>query len=276
MSEKNQVYERLPLGQKSTYIQTYSPSLLCLVPRHYARDDIGIKEPLPFHGFDLWNGYELSWLNRKGKPVVAMGQFKFPCSSPNIVESKAFKLYLNSFNQSHFDSIEEVSSIIERDLNRVIGYHVSVQLYPLSIQKERFSCSFEGIHLDNIEIETDTYNRNPSFLNTESYEAEEKLYSHLLKSNCLITKQPDWGTVFISYKGKKINHAGLLQYIISYRNANDFAEHCAEQIYNDIMTRCQPEKLTVYCLNTRRGGLDINPFRSNFEHNPPMVFDVRQ
>lgn len=264
-----------PLGKKTGYIQTYTPSLLFPVPRSLARDKLNLKtSELPFDGVDIWNGFELSWLNSKGKPVVALAEFIFPCNSPFIVESKSFKLYLNSFNQSSFESFDEVKKIVTSDLEKVVQATVQVQLFPLPIQMK--IKEFEGTCLDSLDLEIDTYKVQPDFLKTTPTHTEETLFSHLLKSDCLATGQPDWGTLLVRYAGPKIDPEGLLRYIISYRNHQGFAEHCVEQIYFDILNKCKPTQLTVYARYTKRGGLDINPFRSNFEAAYPNERLVRQ
>src|ERR1700733_6136726 len=259
----------MPLGKSTVYIEDYSPGLLFPVPRTMARNKIGLSgERLPFNGVDIWNGFELSWLNLKGKPEVALGEFQFPCSSPNIVESKSFKLYLNSFNQTFFSSMESVRDAIENDLSFAIAEPARVFLYPLTTKKINRLGTFSGICLDNLDIDVDIYDVNPELLKAAGLHTNEEVYSNLLKSNCLATGQPDWGSVLIRYSGPKIDHAGLLKYIISYRRHTGFAEHCVEQMFCDILTQCRPTKLTVYARYTKRGGLDINPFRSNFEQAP--------
>lgn len=265
-----------PLGQSTVYVETYTPELLFPIPRTIARDKIGISGPLPFDGIDIWNGYELSWINSKGKPQIALAEFIFPCSSPSVVESKSFKLYLNSFNQSVFDSLEQVEAVIRDDLSKAAGAPIKVALFLPSSQKKKPLEQFSGFCLDSLDIETDVYQVDKNFLTTENEEVEESLYSDLLKSNCLATGQPDWGSVFVRYKGAKINREGLLKYFISFRRHSGFAEHCAEQIFYDITTQCHPRFLTVYCRYTRRGGLDINPYRSNFENMAPNSRHIRQ
>jgi 7-cyano-7-deazaguanine reductase len=265
-----------PLGQNTVYVETYTPDLLYPVPRTLARNKTGISHPLPFEGVDIWNAYEISWLNSKGKPEIALAKLSFSCHSPNIVESKSLKLYLNSFNQTYFESAESVKKTIENDLTKIIQDHVTVELYSSAQFKQKSLVEFSGICLDLLDIETNTYQVEPEFLMTESRKVEETVYSDLLKSNCLATGQPDWGSVFIHYFGPKIDHRGLLKYLISFRNHNGFAEHCVEQIFNDITLQCRPEQLTVYARYTRRGGLDINPFRSNFEKAPSNLRQIRQ
>ncbi len=253
------------LGKKTAYVEYYAPDLLFPVPRSLARQKTGIQEPYLYDGEDIWNGFELSWLNPKGKPQIALAEFIFPCHSPYIVESKSFKLYLNSFNQTNFPSIEEVQSVLQKDLSQTVQADVKVQVYYPSQKIGQTLTEFKGTYLDDLDIVTDSYEVNPSFLRVGQEIAQETLFSNLLKSNCMATGQPDWGSLLIRYKGKKIDHEGLLKYIVSYRRHIGFAEHCVEQIFQDIMQACAPEYLTVYARYTRRGGLDINPYRSNFE-----------
>ncbi len=266
------MFKQSPLGQKTEYIETYSPDLLFPIPRSLARDKIGLKK-LPFTGIDIWTGYEISWLNPKGKPQIAMAEFLFPCTSPNVIESKSFKLYLNSFNQSSFDSFEHVQRTIQQDLSDAAGSAMTVKLFaPFPLQTEELP----GLCLDNLDVDIVTYTVNTQYLTTTSPIVEETLYTNLLKSNCLATGQPDWGSVMIRYSGPKIDHEGLFKYFISFRRHSGFAEHCVEQIFSDILNRCHPKYLTVYCRYTRRGGLDINPFRSNFEKPPLNSRQYRQ
>ncbi len=255
-----------PLGKKTPYVETYAPDLLFPIPRTMARDQLGLKSSsLPFQGVDIWTGFELSWLNENGKPEIALAEFRFPCSSPYIVESKSFKLYLNSFNQSTYATMEAVRKVLQKDLTHAAGENVDVELYSLRKAKAQTLAPFAGLCLDDLDIVTDTYEVEKNFLQTSGDNVEETLYSNLLKSNCLATGQPDWGTVLIRYAGKKIDRKGLLKYIISFRRHSGFAEHCVEQIFQDVLAKCRPERLTVYARYTRRGGLDINPYRSNFE-----------
>lgn len=262
------------LGKKTEYIQTYSPHLIYPVPRSLGRDLIGLKS-LPFHGGDYWTGFELSWLNAKGKPEISMAEFYFPHDNPSLIESKSFKLYLNSFNQTKFNSIVDVQKTLQKDLNEVFG-QVQIRLIPPSLFSNLTLSELEGDCIDHLDVSTDTYEIDTSFLKVHPITVEETLVSHLLKSNCLATGQPDWGSVQIRYKGKAIDKEGLLKYIISFRNHSGFAEHCCERFFCDIQKACQPEKLTIYTRYTRRGGLDINPFRSNFEKPPLNIRQPRQ
>jgi len=251
-----------PLGKNSGYVSTYQPDLLFPIARCDQRENIGIKDKLPFYGVDVWNAYELSWLNAKGKPVVAMAQFQLPCSSSNIIESKSFKLYLNSFNNTKFASLEEVQEIIKKDLSEAAGTEVAVVVSLLHHSSDKIQQNFDGICLDDLDITCETYQVDANLLSVENDIVSETVYSDLLKSNCLITSQPDWGSLQITYTGKKIQHEGLLKYIVSFRNHNEFHEHCVERIFVDIMQYCKPITLTVHAKYVRRGGLDINPIRS--------------
>ncbi|HLB41937.1 MAG TPA: NADPH-dependent 7-cyano-7-deazaguanine reductase QueF [Gammaproteobacteria bacterium] len=253
-----------PLGIRSPYISHYQPNLLYPIPRKSKREEIGVHYPLPFQGKDIWNGYELSWLNTKGKPVVATAEFIIPCESPYLVESKSFKLYLNSFNNTLFDSFTVVESFLIRDLSATTGTPVAVKLIPLNQVSTTIQQHFVGTCLDELDIACDTYSPQTDYLKTENSMTTEIVYSDLLKSNCPVTGQPDWASILISYTGKKIQPEGLLKYIISFRNHNEFHEQCVERIFIDIMRCCSPQKLLVYARYTRRGGVDINPFRANY------------
>jgi 7-cyano-7-deazaguanine reductase len=255
--------ESSPLGKNSQYVTQYQRDLLFPLPRQLKRDEIGVPLVLPFSGADIWNGYEISWLNSKGKPQVAVAEFLFPCTSPNIIESKSFKLYLNSFNNTMMDSVAAVSALMTRDLTAAAGAPVGVDLVLVEDFVEAPIQAFSGTNLDLLDVACDTYTVQPAFLTTSATtERHQKVFSNLLKSNCLVTGQPDWGSVKIEYKGNTINPEGLLKYIVSFRNHNEFHEQCVERIFMDIMRQCKPEKLSVYARYTRRGGLDINPYRS--------------
>lgn len=251
------------LGKKVSYIDQYDPTLLFPIPRESKRVEIGIHGALPFFGYDTWNAFELSWLNAKGKPIVALARFDIVCDSKNLIESKSFKLYLNSFNNTKFESISQVQLILQQDLTKAAQGGVSVEIYNVDDINSIPIKNFDAQCIDDQNIEIDTYTVEPAFLSIDENKIiHEKIYSNLLKSNCLVTGQPDWGSVMIEYSGLKINHEGLLKYIISFRNHNEFHEQCVERIFMDMMTHCKPEKLTVHARYTRRGGLDINPIRS--------------
>lgn len=259
----------IPLGKKTTYVSQYSPDLLFSIPRKLNRKQIGVTSPLPFKGCDIWNAFELSWLNAKGRPIVALAEFLLPCESPNIIESKSLKLYLNSFNNTKFNSLDEVQTTIRKDLSLKADYPVEVKIILITDFKVKEKSMFSGICIDDFEVACNIYSVNPEFLHNSSKKiVSEILYSDLLKSNCPITGQPDWGSVQISYTGQQIDHQGLLKYIISFRNHDEFHEQCVERIFMDIMRKCSPEKLTIYARYVRRGGLDINPYRSTEDDAP--------
>ena len=267
----------LTLGKSSQYLATYAPELLQPVPRSLNRDDLGLGAELPFHGVDIWNLYELSWLNSKGKPVVAVGEVSVPATSDNLIESKSFKLYLNSLNQTRFGSLEEVQTTLERDLGQCAQGKVRVTLSPLD-QAEESIARLPGECIDDLDIDIEHYQFDPELLRGAAgdEQVEESLHSHLLKSNCLVTNQPDWGSVLIHYQGKRLQREPLLRYLVSFRQHNEFHEQCVERIFMDLMHYCQPDKLTVYARYTRRGGLDINPFRSNWETGCSNIRLIRQ
>ena len=238
-----------------------------------------------FFGADLWTAFEVSWLNPKGKPQVAIVHFTIPAESTHIVESKSFKLYLNSFNNTRFESNDEVKARLRTDISAAIwsGGPVQASAGVKLLLPEQFDAEpvqeLDGLNLDRLDIECSRYQPAPDLLTVNTAEAPvtETLVSHLLKSNCLVTGQPDWGSVQITYSGHQIDQAGLLQYIVSFRNHNEFHEQCVERIFMDIWTRCKPTQLTVYARYTRRGGLDINPWRTSAPGAlPPNVRTARQ
>lgn len=258
-----------PLGKPASYLDQYAPDLLFSIARQDKRDELGLGPgmgTLPFFGVDIWNAYELSWLNLRGKPQVAIATIIAPADSPNIIESKSFKLYLNSFNQTKLAGTEALLHLLQADLSTGFGAPVQVTLtLPESFATLKMG-ELEGQLLDRLDIEIDAYTPNPTLLKTipDSVPVEQTLVSHLLKSNCLVTGQPDWGSVQIRYCGAPIDEEGLLRYLIGFRTHNEFHEQCVERIFIDILRQCKPQKLAVYARYTRRGGLDINPWRSNF------------
>ena len=264
--------EQSQLGKTSAYADQYDPSLLFPLPRQPKRDEIGIQDKLPFFGADLWTAFELSWLNQRGKPQVALAHFTIPCETPNIIESKSFKLYLNSFNNTRFDSLEAVQERLREDINEALWRGAPARLSSASVRvmaPEHFETQrvqeLEGLSLDRLDVECTDYSPRPDLLKADhdNPPVTETLVSHLLKSNCLVTGQPDWGSVQISYTGAAIDQEGLLRYIVSFRNHNEFHEQCVERVFMDIMRQCRPLKLNVYARYTRRGGLDINPLRTS-------------
>ena len=255
-----------PLGKPTPYSDSYDPSLLFSMPRADKRAELGISGTLPFFGMDVWNAYELSWLNLRGKPQVAIATVLVPADTPNIVESKSMKLYFNSLNQSRIAGPEAVLELLRADLSAAFGAPIQLKLVmPEDFSKQQMA-EFDGLLLDRLDIEVEAYEPDPSLLevNADEAPAEETLVSHLLKSNCLVTNQPDWASVQIRYVGQPINQEGLLKYLIGFRSHQEFHEQCVERIFMDILRACQPAKLLVTARYTRRGGIDINPWRSNF------------
>jgi 7-cyano-7-deazaguanine reductase len=270
--------EQSELGKKSAYDSTYNADKLFIIPRKINREAIGIhSNSLPFCGFDYWNHYEVSWLNEKGKPIVALAEIIYGCDSLNIIESKSMKLYFNSLNNTPFKDVQTVQAIVQNDLEtRLNGSSLIVRITPINdLKEEKLLPRLNGLYIDELDIECTIYNTEPAFLKTENEMVEETLCSDLLKSNCLVTNQPDWCSVQIVYKGKKINQEGLLRYIVSFRNDNEFHEQCIEKIFMHIMERCQPSELTVYGRSTRRGGLDINSIRSTKQIEPEAILNMR-
>lgn len=265
-----------PLGKETSYPSQYDASVLYPIARAPNRGELIIPEH--WHGSDIWYAYEISWLNNKGKPIVAVGRFSIPWNSPFLIESKSFKLYLNSFNESQFENIRAVKKHMEHDLSAVAGAHVDVSLYALDPYDGPFMGHIIGELIDHQDIEISEYQPNPKLLhsNTNAKPINETLVSHLLKSNCPVTGQPDWGTVQISYTGHPIDKAALLRYIVSFRKHTEFHEHCVERMYSDIMEQCQPDQLFVMARYTRRGGLDINPWRSSHRIEVPDIRTARQ
>jgi 7-cyano-7-deazaguanine reductase len=271
--------DQSPLGKTSAYETQYAPQLLFPIPRQGKRDELQLGGTLPFFGVDIWNAYELSWLNLRGKPQVAIATVSAPADSPNIIESKSFKLYLNSFNQTRLAGPDALLALLRADLSNGFGAPVQVTLtMPDAFQNLKMG-ELDGLLLDRLDIEVEHYTPAPALLSSKRDEApvEETLVSHLLKSNCLVTGQPDWASVQVHYVGPQIDQEGLLKYLIGFREHNEFHEQCVERIFVDILRQCAPQKLAVYARYTRRGGLDINPWRSNFTGaRPPNLRTARQ
>ena len=273
------------LGKPASYVDHYDASQLFPIPRAAKRAEIGVVGAPPFFGADLWTAFELSWLNLRGKPQVALAHIMVPCESPNIVESKSFKLYLGSFTNTKFADAEAVRTCIRADINEAVWRGGPVQssvgvrvLLPEMFDREPVH-ELDGLCLDRLDVECSQYTPAPELLTAalDEQPVTEVLTSNLLKSNCLVTGQPDWGSVQISYSGPQIEQGSLLQYLVSFRNHNEFHEQCVERIFMDLWTRCQPTKLAVYARYTRRGGLDINPFRTSYPQTlPPNIRTARQ
>ena len=288
-----QLPENSLLGKAATYIDQYDASLLFPIARVVKRAEIGITGELPFLGADIWTAFELGWLNLRGKPQVALAHFTVPCETPNIIESKSFKLYLNSFNNTRFADADAVKARLRADLSEAvwrmdapdskgraaIPASIGVRiLLPDLFDREPIH-ELDGLNLDRLDLDCSRYTPAPELLKVDEGEAPvtEVLVSNLLKSNCLVTGQPDWGSVQISYSGTPIDQESLLQYLVSFRNHNEFHEQCVERIFMDLWTRCKPVRLAVYARYTRRGGLDINPFRTSYAQAlPPNARTARQ
>jgi 7-cyano-7-deazaguanine reductase len=268
---------QLQLGKTSAYVEQYDASLLFPIPRADKRLEMGLSEPLPFMGADLWTAFELSWLNMRGKPQVGLAHITVPCETPNIVESKSVKLYLNSFNNTQFADPQTVQNTLRADLSEAVWRGaevkgtVGVKIIPPEAFDQEPVHELDGLSLDRLDIECTHTQPAPQLLSAAAHESPvtEVLVSHLLKSNCLVTGQPDWASVQISYSGNPIDQEGLLQYLVSFRNHNEFHEQCVERIFTDIWRQCRPTKLAVYARYTRRGGLDINPFRTSYPQPLP-------
>ena len=274
--------EQSQLGKTSAYVDQYDPGLLFPLPRAPKRAEIGLQQgACPFFGADLWTAFELSWLNLRGKPQVALAHFTIPCETPHLIESKSFKLYLNSFNNTRLADAAEVQARLRTDLAEALwrgseqSGSIGVKLIGLDRFDQEMVQELDGLLLDRLDVECTHYQPAPELLRANHDEAPvtETLVSHLLKSNCLVTGQPDWGSVQIRYSGAQIDQEGLLQYLVSFRNHNEFHEQCVERIFMDIWSRCRPIKLSVYARYTRRGGLDINPFRTS--HPGALPANVR-
>lgn len=253
-----------PLGKQSAYSSQYDPQLLFGIERAGQWQALGLSaECLPFVGVDIWNCYEMSWLLPSGKPVVAIAQVTVPADSPNIIESKSFKLYLNSFNQSQFASFAQVQSMLVEDLSKVAGAPVQVQLKTFAQVAAEGVHEPQGLCIDDLDVQLSQYQQpSAAQLVCGAEQVEEQLYSHLLRSNCPVTGQPDWGTVQVHYRGAALDHASFLAYLVSFRQHEDFHEQCVERIFVDLQACLKPELLTVSARYVRRGGLDINPYRS--------------
>ena len=273
------------LGKASAYADQYAPELLYPIPRSAKRLELGLTDTLPFLGADMWTAFELSWLGPRGKPQLALAHITVPCESSHIIESKSLKLYLNSYNNTVFADAAAVLARLRADLTEaawrgaVVQASVGVRLLVPELFDREPVQELDGLSLDRLDVECRQYTPAPDLLRTLADEppVTEVLTSRLLKSNCLVTGQPDWGSVQISYSGAPIDQEGLLQYLVSFRNHHEFHEQCVERIFMDIWQRCQPHKLAVYARYTRRGGLDINPFRTSYARAlPPNVRTARQ
>lgn len=263
--------ESIPLGQKSAYPKNYDPKQLFAVERSLQRKSMGLDCSAMSHGLDQWVAYELSWLDSFGKPKKAIAQFLVPSSSLFLAESKSVKLYLNSLNFEKFAHENEVKKLIEKDLFAICQAEIKVELNPPQLESTQNTLA-DYFCLDDLPVQISSYQREPRFLAKVKKEEQthEKLCSHLFKSHCLVTGQPDWGSIFIEYSGAKINHEGLLRYLVSYNQHVGFSENCIEQIFCDLWA-LGLDKLMVFGRFTRRGGIEINPYRASFKTDWPII-----
>lgn len=266
------------LGRTTAWPQRYDPSVLFPIPRAQGRAELGTAREMLLYGADIWNAYELSWLDEGGKPRIAIARFTVPAHSTNLIESKSLKLYLGSFASSQLSDEDAVKSRLARDLSRVAGAPVTVELTPPNDFSRLQIESLAGECIDDIDVSITDYGPpNPNHLSSDKdHIVDEVLVSHLLKSNCPVTEQPDWASVQIAYRGPRLDRAGLLRYLVSFREHSGFHEQCVERIFCDLSRHCTPESLSVYARYTRRGGLDINPWRSNLPGTPPNPRLARQ
>jgi 7-cyano-7-deazaguanine reductase len=269
------------LGKPTEYKNQYDKTLLTQIPRSLGRKELNLPKELPFTGIDLWNCYEVSWLNKNGKPCVKFLELEVPFNSEYLIESKSLKLYLNSLNNTQFENESLVSDLIQKDLSDTASTAVKIKISTLDEYNQNKISQFSGKSIDDLDVEISDYNVNSELLELSANNeyVEENLFSDLLKSNCLITNQPDWASIQIQYSGAQIDHKSLLKYIISFRNHNEFHEQCVEHIFNDIQTKCAPDTLTVFAKYTRRGGIDINPLRTNQPLENSEIYkarDIRQ
>jgi len=261
---------KIPLGQPTDYPDNYAPELLCPISRKESRDQLGLSGDLPFSGTDIWNAWELTWLTENGPPAAATAEFHVPATSPNIVESKSLKLYLNSFAMSTFASAAEVAERLANDIGACAGSRIVVTILPIVTTESRIVSRLAGACIDSPDVACTQWQVDAGLLRTDpKHVVTEDLYTHLLRSLCPVTAQPDFGSVQLSYRGPEIDRASLLRYIVSYRQHNDFHEACVERIFLDLMAQCRPEKLSVHACYQRRGGIDINPFRSTDPNERP-------
>jgi 7-cyano-7-deazaguanine reductase len=262
-------YENLPLGQQTRYPDKYAPTLLCAIPRANSRGALSLTSGQPFTGTDTWNAWDLTWLGRGGRPVAATAEFRVPADSPAIIESKSLKLYLNSFSMSEFESTSRVAATLAADLSACAGSEVGVKVTEVTNTEARVVSCLAGDCLDSIDVDCDTWDVSAALLRADFDNiVTEDLHTHLLRSLCPVTGQPDVGSLQISYRGPKLDRAALLQYVVSYRQHQDFHEACIERMFVDLASRCAPENLTIHARYQRRGGIDINPFRTNCGERP--------
>ena len=252
-----------PLGKKTRYPKKYNSGLLYPIPRLTVRSLLDLEKNLIMYGVDHWHAYEIAWLDSSGKPKVAIGEFLFDANSKNIIESKSLKLYLNSLNEELYKDINEVVERITKDLSQVSCSEVKVVLFPPSEIEDAIFSNRRGTSIDSELIEHLASHPDEGVLQTENDTIiDAELYSDLFRSNCPVTGQPDWASFDIKYTGPKIKPDSLLSYLCSFRHHDGYHEECAERIYRDITLQCRPTKLKIRLNFLRRGGIDINIYRS--------------
>lgn len=265
------------LGRSSEYPQTYAPDVLFPVDRQANRGQLGLDH-WPWAGADRWYAYELSWLNRDGLPQVAMAAFDVPADSPCIIESKSFKLYLNSLNMTVFEHWDQVIECLRRDLSAVAGAAVEVRLFDVEANLSAPALT-DAVKIDDQAIQVTEYDLNSDLLRLKKSGGvvRETVYSHLLRSNCPVTGQPDWGSLVVDYEGPALDHEALLRYVVSFRSHTEFHEHCVERVFTDLKGLGDFSRLMVRAHYVRRGGLDINPWRSlHVDEEPALGRFARQ
>ena len=268
--------EALLLGKQVPAATQYAPELLYPIPRREGRAGLGLAGQLPFEGIDVWHAYELSWLDSQDKALARVGRFPISASTPNLVESKSFKLYLNSLNNTVFDDEAAALACIVRDVSAAAGGEVALAVFAPD-DPALTGAQPDGLCIDSAAGRWPRREPVASMLQcAPGSVVEERLYSHLLRSLCPVTGQPDWATLWLHYRGPALDHAALLSYILAYREHQDFHEQCVERIFCDLQQACQPEFLHLQAFYTRRGGLDINPFRSSGGGEPPWLRLARQ
>lgn len=266
----------IPLGKETEYRFDYDPSLLAPIPRSLGRESLSI-DATSFVGVDIWNAYEISWLNNYGLPQVRIAKLVVPCNTPNIVESKSLKLYFNSFNQSRFGAENDVQSAMQRDISECVGGTVQLTLLSVDQAIDMQPSVMPGDCIDQQDIQIDHYQTELALLESAEGRVEKRqIHSHLLRSLCPVTGQPDWASIFIEYSGQAMDEASLLRYIVSFRNQQDFHELCVETIFSHLWQRFDLECLTVYARYLRRGGIDISPLRSSHDVELPDWRQLRQ
>lgn len=252
-----------PLGKAARYPEAYDATLLYPVERAPQREALGVVGEVPFHGADRWTAWELAWLDGSGRPCAGIARFSVPCTSRSVVESKSVKLWLVSLNNARFDGVDALRATLSRDLSGATGAGVDVDVALPDRWSSLARAEPDGASIDDVVPGAFPGVPDPSLLRSGGAPVDETLVTRAFRSLCPVTGQPDYATISIDYRGPAIDRAGLLAYLIGYRHHPGFHEHCVESIYMDVLRACGPQRLTVEARFTRRGGVDINPFRSS-------------